>query len=485
MSDDLIFVNPCRNNTLTPNQPSSTIDHGKVYADVPLNFFADIDSLKNYVLELKNLGVNVLLILPHFLPGLSAYVVRDYEQPCQLFGTWEAFADFMLYVKNLGMDRMIDIPFNHADWQVQNLKRSWFKQHEQEGIEAGADDENADGKRVRVNWGAYELDNSNPQLQSYWLEKVIFPHIEKFNINAIRIDAAWGLDKGGLTRIISETRRRFPQVWFLAENLGMARLIKLAESSIAAGAQRFFNNMYWYTGGVYIPADVYRFYRRSNGLPTCSIYSSHDTLMPAMKALARLRSGEVKGLNDKAIVRKFVEYEKLQSLHQLSQSEQQAVIELMKLDFALAALMSTDLMFAAGSEKALFERIDVLRSGPAEFARGLDSDLPAFMRKILQIKFSHKAFNCEGVVIPFGSWKADKPGIRGYVKSLVDDVHVMVTVNTGKIRQRIWVPRRLRRTRTITVYTANGHYQCPVTDLSTGIELKPGQILIMLCEGKI
>jgi hypothetical protein len=458
------------------------MSQGKIYADLPLNFFSDLDSLKNYVVELKSLGVNVLLILPHFLPGLSAYVVRNYEQPCPLFGNWEAFADFMLYVKELGMDRMIDIPFNHADWQAANLERSWFKNHAEDGIEAGADDEDADGNRVRVNWGAYELDNANPELQNYWLEKVIFPHIEKYNVNAIRIDAAWGLDKDGLKHIVGETRRRFPQVWFLAENLGMSKLIKLAESSIAAGARRFFNNIYWYSGGIAIPADIYRLYKRSGGLPTCSIYSSHDTLMPAMKALARVRSDEVQGLNDKAIVRKFVQYEELQSISQLDQPTQNAVIELMKLDFALTAMLSSDLMFAAGSEKALFERIDVLRSGPAEFARGLDSDLPVFMSEILQIKFSHKAFNREGIVVPFGSWQADKPGVRGYVKSLADGSHALVAVNSGREIDNISLPRRMRSAINASIYTANGHVSCKIADLPASIELKPGQILILLCQ---
>ena len=59
-----------------------------------------------------------------------AYVVKDFEKPCQLFGSWEIFADFMLFVEKQGMDRMTDIPFNHADWQAENLKREWFKDFE-------------------------------------------------------------------------------------------------------------------------------------------------------------------------------------------------------------------------------------------------------------------------------------------------------------------------------------------------------------------
>ncbi len=55
---------------------------GKIYADVPLNFFENIDALKNYVITLKEMGVNTLLILPHFLASFSAYVVKNYEIPC-------------------------------------------------------------------------------------------------------------------------------------------------------------------------------------------------------------------------------------------------------------------------------------------------------------------------------------------------------------------------------------------------------------------
>ncbi len=447
---------------------------GKIYADVPLNFFRNVEDLKNYVVDLKSLGVNVLLILPHFLPSFSAYVVKNFERPCELFGTWESFADFMLFVKDLGMDRMIDIPFNHADWQGENLKREWFKNHADKGIEAGADDEDADKKRVRINWGAYVLDNANPELQNYWLEKVIYPHVESMHVNAIRIDAAWGLDPNGLKRIIKETRQRFRHVWFLAENLGMAPLIKLAVSGIAAGADRFFNNIYWYSGGLYIPTDIYKLYKRSKGVPTCTIYSSHDTLMPAMKAYSRLRSADISGCNDKAVVRKFVDQEKLHSLSQLPAEERQAVIALMKLDFAMAALMSSDLMFAAGSEKCLFERIDVLRSGPEEFARGIDSDLPAFMSDIIRIKASDSLFNHEGIVIPFGTWKPDQVGIKGFCKSAAGR-HVLVAVNTGSKIAKCRIPRRMAGP--CRIHTPEGYL--PIDGLPAQIEILPGQLAII------
>ena len=235
--------------------------------------------------------------------------------------------------------------------------------------------------------------------------------------------------------------------------------------------------MYWYSGGLYIPTDIYTLYKRSKGLPTCTIFSSHDTLMPAMKAYSRHRSEDIRGLNDKAVVRKFVEYENIRSLQQLSDSDRAAVIGHMKLDFALAALMSSDVMFAAGSEDALFERIDVLRSGPAEFSRGIESDLPEFMRNILQIKASEPVFNVEGTVIPFGCWKPDLNGIRGYVKSTPDRQHVLVAVNNSDKPLSCRIPKRMQQKPSCRLHVAGGYLEYGQPPAS--IELAAGQLAII------
>ena len=155
-----MYFNQLETKAATPAQALPNEKRGKIYADVPLNYFSNIDELKNYVVELKKLGVNVLLILPHFKPSFSPYVVADYEQPCSLFGSWEKFTEFTAFVESLGIDRMIDIPFNHADWNCAHLQREWYKEYKTNGIEAGADDEDADGNRIHVNWGAFILDNS-------------------------------------------------------------------------------------------------------------------------------------------------------------------------------------------------------------------------------------------------------------------------------------------------------------------------------------
>lgn len=464
--------------SFVPTTAISDSQRGKVFADVPLNYFKDVEDLKQYVAYLKKLGVNVLLILPHFKPSFSPYVVADYEQPCDLFGSWEKFTEFTQYVESLGIDRMIDIPFNHADWNAAHLKREWYKNYQNNGIEAGADDEDADGNRIHINWGAFILDNSIEELQNYWLENVIYPHIEKRHVNAIRIDAAWGLDPNGLKRIVQETKKRYPHVWFLTENLGMAKLIKLAESGIAAGADRFFNNMYWYNGGIYIPTDIYTLYKRSNGVPTSTIYSSHDTLMPAMKAYSRLRSNDIKGMNNKAIVRQFVQYENIHSVQQFDEGTRNEVIAQMKLDFALSALMSTDVMFVAGSEAALFESNNVCGSTADDFAKGVESDMPNFIQDILNIKSSDKAFNCEGVVIPFGLWKLDQAGIRGYVKTAADGKQILVAVNNSDEPLPVRMPKRIRKAQKGYIHTPAEKAQISIPE---SITLPALSVLVLSC----
>lgn len=453
---------------------------GKVYVDLPHRFFADTGSLFEYLRSVRDIGANVMLLLPHFLPSFSEYVVKDYERPCDLFKTWDRFTAFMAAVRDLGMDRMIDIPFNHADRQAENLQQHWFKQHEDNGIEAGADDVDADGNRVRINWGAYVLENGNPDLIRYWLDKIIIPHVGSMNVNAIRIDAAWGLDRNGLATIVGETKRRFPHAWFVAENLGMARLIDLAESGLAAGAERYFNNMYWYDGGRYIPSDIYRFLKRSGFRPSCAIWSSHDVLMPAMKALARADADRYGSItNDKALHREIVDRNGIVSLSQVSDALRHKVISLMKLDFLLACFMSSDLMFTAGSENGLIERINVLKTGPAEWTRGVQTDFPSFMKQLLRVRGGDTLFNTDGVLIPFGNWNRASVGIKGYVKR-AEGRDLLVAANTDlDAPQPLKLPKCIREAGTVREISGDHFREGNGRNFGAEVMLAPGQGCIL------
>ena len=179
-------------------------------------------------------------------------------------------------------------------------------------------------------------------------------------------------------------------------------------------------------------------------------------------------------MNDKAVVRKFVEWDKISTIQQMSIPEQNKIITLMKLDFALAALMSSDVMFAAGSEKALFKRIDVCQSNSGDFAAGIDSDLPDFMKDILKIKSSDECFNCEGVVLPFGEWK-DR-GLKGYVKTIDDKINIMVAVNNSDEEVKCKLPKRMLKNKKGMIYSPEGIQKI---DLPKEITLKAGELAII------
>ncbi len=471
---------PTSVDTLLP--PLSAAERGKIYVDVPHRYFATPRALLDYLGGSAAMGANVALLLPHFAPSFSEYVVKDYEQPAPLFGTWTAFADTMREIAAMGLDRMIDVPFNHADWQAAHLRREWYKNHANQGIEAGADDTDADGRRVRINWGAFELDNGNRDLVQYWLDKILYPHCEKYHVNAVRIDAAWGLDPIGLATIVGETRKRFPQVWFVCENLGMAPLLKLAKSGLQAGSERFFNNFYWFEGGRYIPSDIYQLWHGSQGKPTCTLWSSHDVLMPAMRAWSRLHPDRLARLNDKALVRQVCEWDGLRSPQQLAAGDRAKVDRLMQLDYLLAATVSTDVMWVAGSERMLLDRVDVCRSGPGDFAVGLDTETARFVGRFNAMRARVPLLNAEGLLMPFGSWRRGEVGLRGLVKKDAAGRVLQAAVNYDLVRPaRFPVNARLRAAEAVVAVTAAALVPGRGADLPAELEIGPGQGVVLAC----
>jgi hypothetical protein len=142
--------------------------------------------------------------------------------------------------------------------------------------------------------------------------------------------------------------------------------------------------------------------------------------------------------------------------------------------------MSSDVMFAAGSEKGLFERIDVCNSGPENFAAGISSDLPEFMRDLLKIKQSDLVFNQEGTVIPFGCWKPDQTGLKGYVKTCKDGRQALVCVNTDADQAlSLRLPKRIRTADNLTILNAEGSHN--IAGIADEISLNPYQIMIITC----
>lgn len=472
-----VFSGSTRSLDRIPELPASR--QGKVYLDLPHRYFASLPDLHAYLAAARDMGANVALLLPHFTPSFSEYVVADYEQPAPLWGTWDRFAETMAFIEGLGMDRMIDVPLNHADWQATHLDRSWYQEPDTGGVEAGADDFDADWNRVRINWGAYVLDNANRDLTRYWLDRVLLPHVERLGVNAVRIDAAWALDEAGLTTLLQETRARAPRTWFVAENLGMAPLLELARAGLAAGSDRFFNNFYWHEGGHYVPRDMETLRRGTGGLPTCTLWSSHDVLMPAMRALGRLQPDIFQYMNDRGIHREICERWGVTSLAQVSERERVQVLRLMRLGYLLTAFVSSDVMWVAGSERALLQRVDVCRTGPADFALGVEDGFAAFLGRINAWRRRLALANTEGLVVPLGSWGRGATGVRGFLRRSEEGL-LLVLANEDLDRPvAVDLPATVRRAPTAWCLADDGLATGTGTDLPSTLTLAPGEALVV------
>jgi hypothetical protein len=140
--------------------------------------------------------------------------------------------------------------------------------------------------------------------------------------------------------------------------------------------------------------------------------------------------------------------------------------------------MSTDLMFVAGSEKALFEANNVCNSTPEDFQKGVESDLPNFMQDTLNIKASDEIFNCEGVIIPFGLWKLDQAGVRGFVKTAKNGKQAFVAVNNSDDTINIKLPKRIRKAQKGYLHTAADMAEI---DIPESINLPALSVVVISC----
>lgn len=466
-------------------KPRGKVDT-KIYLDLPYRYFADLDSLKSYLNAIEKMGINVLLILPHFQYSHSEYVVKDYQTPTQFFGTWEAFADFMKFLKDKKWDTMIDIPFNHCDKDVKGIKASLFKKDEEgEKKEAGAMDWDTEGNEIFIGWGAYVLDNSKAELIDFWVNKVIQPHVEQYHVDAVRIDAAWGLPDKGIKRLIANSKKLVPAPWFLAENLGMDQLYTLAKTAIKAGADRFFNNFFWYDGGLTIPKDMQKLQQKSGGLKTCTIWANHDVIKPAMKAFILLKAHEFEGKNMEYIVHHIVENWNIRSIKQLSDWEIKAILTVAKQEYFIEALVSTDIMLEAGAEQLLFMRTDVMRTGPEDFKKGIETDLPDFIGFVNQLKKTFQILHNEGTILPFGQWKLGTRGVKGYLKKWNNSLAI-VAVNNDLYNDQssypLSFPTRITDYKKIKVIAGDKLLTFKTNQLPKQISLNPGDIFLAIAE---
>ena len=165
--------------------------------------------------ELKNLGVNILWLMPiHPIGQLkkkgtigSPYAVRDYYAINPDYGTKEDLKRLVAEAHKRGMKVIIDIVANHTAWDSVLMKQPDFYTHD------------ASGKIIPPvpDWAdVADLNYDNPRLRDYMVEMLKY-WLKEFDLDGFRCDVAGFVPTDFWERARTELERIKPDIIMLAE----------------------------------------------------------------------------------------------------------------------------------------------------------------------------------------------------------------------------------------------------------------------------
>ena len=167
-----------------------------------------IGKLAEWGPHMKALGANALYLSPLFESDAHGYDTRDYRQVDRRLGTNEEFAAVCRSLHEQGIRIVLDGVFNHVGrgfWAFQDVLKNrenspykdWFH------INFGGNSAYQDGLWYEGWEGHYELVRLNLQNEAVveHLFSCIRSWVEQYDIDGLRLDVAYCLDKGFLHRL--------------------------------------------------------------------------------------------------------------------------------------------------------------------------------------------------------------------------------------------------------------------------------------------
>ncbi len=176
----------------------------------------DLDGVTAQLDRLKDLGVNVLWLMPiHPVGKLKAkgtlgspYAVRDYDAIDPAYGTADDLKRLVDAAHRRGMKVFIDIVANHTAWDSVLIEKhpDWYRH-------------DANGRIVPPNadWvDVAQLDYSNPALRKY-MSGMLVRWLRDYGLDGFRCDYAGGVPRDFWESVRPELDRVRPGLAFLAE----------------------------------------------------------------------------------------------------------------------------------------------------------------------------------------------------------------------------------------------------------------------------
>lgn len=328
--------------------------------------FKTIHDWSDIIAHVKDMGFNSIYVNPFHETGFSGslYAVKDYYRLNPLFlkpgdnpADFTPLKSFVEKCRESGLELIMDLVINHTafDSVLTRSHSQWYKRDAKGNLMSPYAVDPADPSNVTI-WGDLaEIDNEKSKdlqgLWNYWDE--LINYYQNMGILGYRCDAAYQVPASLWERLISSSKRRFPETTFYAETLGCQMSEIKALSKV--GFDYLFNSSKWWNFDK--PWAIEQHSLNKSIAPSVSFPESHDT-----ERLASVEPG---------------------------------TIDVQKLRYAFAAVFSKGLLMPMGYEFGAITRMDVVNGSP-EHVDKPKWDLSSWIRQINNLKTTVPVLSEEG-----------------------------------------------------------------------------------------
>ncbi|HYA31783.1 MAG TPA: alpha-amylase family glycosyl hydrolase [Thermodesulfovibrionales bacterium] len=402
---------------------------------------------EKHLARAADMGFTWIFVNPIQVPGASGsiYSIKDYfsfnpllVDPDSDDAPHEQVKGMIKTAQDLGLRVMTDLVINHcaADSHLVTSHPRWFLREPDGRIAHPFAYED----RKKVIWkDLAQFDHRNtPDKEGLFL---YFFRIVEFLIalgfRGFRCDAAYQVPGSLWKRLITETKKKYAGILFLAETLGSPP--ELTRKTAAAGFDYIFNSAKWWDFSSPWLMEQYNLTR--NMAPSISFPESHDTMRLAE---------ELKGNREE-----------------------------LKQRYLFCALFSAGVMVPMCFEFGFHKKLHVVKTRPSDWET-TDIDISSFIREVNLLKASHPVFLEDA---PTGMLHQGNPNLLLMWKSSVrTQEECLVILNKDVVRKQHFHTENVQR------FFQSG---APLKDVSPGTrlayipapfsyDLEPGQGIIFV-----
>lgn len=181
-------------------------------------FFDRTDCLKaidNRLPEIKNMGANVVWLMPIYEPGKvksvnSPYCIKDYQKVNPQYGTMTDLKTLVKHAHSLGLKVMLDWVANHTSWD-----HPWISSHKDWYMQ---DDEGNVISPKEQNWNdVADLNYESDELRTAMIDAMLY-WVNEAYIDGFRCDYTDGVPHDFWTEAIARLRSVRPDLLMLSES---------------------------------------------------------------------------------------------------------------------------------------------------------------------------------------------------------------------------------------------------------------------------